>query len=269
LSWSPNGETDLLGYKIYRSNFISAEFSEINHSTLPLTAYTDSINVKTLSTKVFYKLAAFDTRMNRSAYSTVVEVELPDVIPPLPPTIKDIRPQPNAIFLAWNPSTSNDVASYELQRRPNDTLQWRPIRNFTAKDSSFYSDKSVSGTASYQYQIVAIDKSKLKSLPSNAVWGKALPNNSRPSIENFSAQVDRENKSITLQWRYGEKDVAKYLIYRAAGDEPMTLYKSVSGESESFVDVSLKMNTDYQFRIKCVFTDGSEGLYSSVKKMKY
>lgn len=269
LSWSPNHETDLLGYKLYRSNFASAEFSEINHSVLTATAYTDSVNVKTLSTNIFYKLAAFDKRMNRSLFSTVVEVELPDVIPPQPPTIKDVQPQPNAIFLAWVPSASSDVASYELQRRPADSSQWRPIRSFATNDSSFYHDKSVTNTSSYQYQIVAVDKSKLKSLPSNTVWGKALSNHSRPVIKNFSAQVDREKKSITLQWRYDERDVAKYLIYRAAGDEPMTLYKSVSGKSESFVDVGLKMNTDYQFRIKCVFKDGSDGLYSSVKKVKY
>src|SRR5258708_38915675 len=136
LSWTSNRETDLLGYRVYRSNFLSAEFSQINPSTLSLASYSDTVNIKTLSTKVFYKLAAFDKRLNRSLFSQVVEVELPDVIPPMPPSIKEIRPDSKGIFIAWNPSSSDDVVSYRLERKVKDSTQWKSIKILTSKDST-------------------------------------------------------------------------------------------------------------------------------------
>lgn len=269
LSWVPNQENDLLGYKVYRSNFSSAEFSQVNRATLSLASYSDSLNIKTLTTKVYYKVAAFDKRMNRSVYSTIVEAELPDIIPPLPPVIREIRPDSKGIILLWNSSSSQDVASYQLERKAKDSSQWRVIKNFTTKDSSVYKDVNVIANSPYQYRIIAIDKSKLKSAPSNVVVGKTLINNQRPPVKNITAQVDREKKTITLQWKYDEKDVSKFLIYRAEGNEAMTLYKTIVGDIKFFVDVNLRMETDYQFRIKCVFKDGSESLFSSAKKIRY
>lgn len=269
LSWMPNQEKDLLGYRIYKSNFLSAEFSQVNPSTISLNTYSDSLNIKTLTTKVFYKLAAFDKRLNRSVFSQVVEAELPDVIPPMPPSIKEIRPDSKGIFIAWNPSASEDGKSYSLERRVKDSLQWRIIKEFNAKDSTVYLDINVSGSLTYSYRIIAMDKNKLKSPPSNVVTVKSLANNQRPPIKDITVQADREKKIITLRWKYDEKGVSKYLIYRAEGDGPMALYKTVSNDVNGFADIDQRMNTDYFFRVKIVFKNGSESSYSRIVKVKY
>lgn len=269
LSWAPNHENDLLGYKIYRSNFSSTEFSEINHSVLFITSYSDRLNIKTLSAKVFYKLAAFDKRMNRSHYSTVVEAELPDVIPPQPPQFKEIRPDSSGIFLAWNKSSSGDVICHQLQRKVVDSTLWKNIRSFNEKDSSFYLDLKLNQKLKYQYQLIAIDKNGLRSAPSITVMGKALENKVRLAIKNLTAQVNRESKTISLRWEYNEPGVSKYLIYRATGDEPMALYKTISGNSTNFTDANLKMDTRYQYRVKSVFWGGDKSEFSKEIKMKY
>jgi len=269
LSWTPNHEKDLIGYRLYRSNFLNAEFSQINASTTPSNTYSDSVNIKTLSTKIYYKVAAFDKRLNRSVFSQVVEAELPDVIPPQPPTIKEIRPDSTGILLAWNKSSSDDVASYQLQRKAADSARWKTIKVFNKKDSAFYLDLKLDRKRSYQYQVIAVDKKGLKSIPSNTVLGKALINVMMPPIKNLTAQVDREKKTITLHWKYNEKGVSKYLIYRAMNDELITLYRTVPGGSLSFEDVNVKMDTKYKYRIKCVFSDNSVSAFSPDNSVKF
>jgi fibronectin type 3 domain-containing protein len=269
LSWTANREKDLLGYRLYRSNFLNAEFSQINPSVFPGNAYSDSLNIKTLSTKIYYKLAAFDKRLNRSVFSQVVEVELPDVIPPQPPMIKEIRPDSTGILLVWNRSSSDDVSSYQLQRKAADSTRWKTTKVFNNKDSAFYLDLKVDKKRSYQYRVIAIDKRGLKSIPSNTVSGKALVNTMMPPVKNLTAQVDRDKKTITLHWKYDERGVSKYLVYRAMNDELITLYRTVPGGSLSFEDVNVKMDTKYKYRIKCVFNDSSVSGFSSDSSVKF
>ena len=65
--------------------------------------------------------------------------------------------------------------------------------------------------------------------------------------------MDRTEKSITLSWKCKEKNVTKFLIYRAVKDESLSLYTSVSGSNYTMKDVNLRMGSDYKFGIKAVF----------------
>ncbi len=269
LSWTSNRETDLLGYRVYRSNFLSAEFSQINPSTLSLASYSDTMNIKTLSTKIFYKLAAFDKRLNRSLFSQVVEAELPDVIPPMPPFIKEIRPEASGILIRWTTSASEDVVSYQLLRKAKDSVQWKLIKGFKIEDSTSYIDRRVRPKMNYQYRMIAIDKGGLKSTPSNSVSVIAPDVDERQSIKDITAEVDRENKSITLKWKYSNQNVSRYLIYRSANGEMLTLYKSVPGNSQGFYDAYLNINTTYNYRVKALLNDGAESGFSKEIRLRY
>ena len=115
----------------------------------------------------------------------------------------------------------------------------------------------------------AFDKSKLKSISSNLVFGEALRSDQRPAVKNVSARADRENQAITLTWSYKETTVSKYLIYRAIENEPMTLYKTISGNEQGFKDANLKMNTKYSFCVKAVFLNGNMSELSKKIEIKY
>lgn len=269
LTWTANVEKDLRGYHVYRSHFSTAEFSQVNKQMLNTPEFADSLTVKALNKKIYYRIAAFDKRINRSLYSQVVEAELPDVVPPQPPQIIEINPQSNGLFLKWNKSSSDDVVSYRLERKPQDSLGWKIIKSFAENDSTKFTDLKISKSKTYQYRLIALDKSGHHSQPSNLVSGKALLSSLRPAIKNLTAKADRENKTITLQWKYDEKGVSKYQIYRAAGDEPMTLYRTVSGETFGFADSGVRMNTIYKYRVKCVFQDGEQSGLSDDKEVKF
>jgi uncharacterized protein len=269
LTWIANKENDLLGYRIYRSNFANSEYSQINRDPMSSITYRDSINIRRLDSKIYYKLVAVDKRFNPSDYSTPVIVELPDVIPPLPPVIESIRSTSAGVKITWTPSASDDVVSYRLLRRPLNSIGWDTIKVVKAQDSLSFTDRNLEVRREYQYSTIAIDKSKLKSPFSSPITGRLINNLIKPAITDFKAEVDRTEKSITLRWKYNEKNVAKFLIYRAINDEPLSLYKSVPGNSFNFKDVNLRMGASYNYRVKSVFRNGVESNFSTELKTDF
>lgn len=70
LSWSPNSDSDLAGYHIYRSESASGNYIRINSALHTTTNYTDSSLAS--NTTYFYKITAVDTSNNESSTSISV-----------------------------------------------------------------------------------------------------------------------------------------------------------------------------------------------------
>ncbi|MBS1506690.1 MAG: hypothetical protein JSS79_08595 [Bacteroidetes bacterium] len=268
MSWVANTEKDLKGYHIYRSNFSGAEFSQVNKEMVGTSMFQDSINVRTLTKKIYYKIAAFDKRMNRSPFSQVVEAELPDVVPPMPPSITEIKPEKGGIKIKWKASPSDDVTAYRVERRASDSADWQIKKNIN-KDSTAFQDLRPTKNKLYYYRLLSVDNAGLKSVASNVVSAKFIINDGAPVVKNFRAEADRERKAVILTWRISESEVIKYMIYRAMGDEPLSLYKTIPADSSSYEDYEVKMNTTYRYRIKSVSKDGRESGFGVEKNIQF
>jgi len=85
-TWSPNSESDLTGYNIYRSTTSGSGYIKINSSIIIKTAapqYVDSIN-GTVDANYYYVVTAVDTSGNESAYSNEGSTHI-DTSAPAPP----------------------------------------------------------------------------------------------------------------------------------------------------------------------------------------
>ena len=71
-----------------------------------------------------------------------------------------------------------------------------------------------------------------------------------------------------LRWTYNN-NVNKFIVYRSRGDEPVSMYGAVQGNLKEFVDRKLEFNTTYRYRVKAVFADGSESMYSDEVVVNY
>jgi hypothetical protein len=80
----------------------------------------------------------------------------------------------------------------------------------------------------------------------------------RKSIDDIKIAADRTNTKIILTWKYEGHGADKILIYRAEGNENVTLYKSIRGDASQFADKQVRINASYTYYLKVIFKDGAE-----------
>lgn len=268
LQWSKNTEQDLLGYRVFRSNFKNSEYSQVTVSPTRLDNYADTVNVETLTSKIYYKIVAVDTRFNTSLFSSVVELELPDKIPPVPPALTSVRATKQGIALTWRNSSSEDVVEHRIYRKSQYGVNWQVIKVFTSRDSLSFLDK-VSYEQTFQYCIRAIDRRGLASVATKPVSAKALVSpESFPKIT-ITAVADRTAKTVVLNWKHGDMRVVKYVVYRSGPGEPLSLYKTLQSQQQKLIDSNVTMNTTYSYRVKAILGNGVETPFSEAVTIMY
>lgn len=260
ISWKTNTEKDLYGYRVFRSNDEKGEYSQITRSTRLPNNYTDTIELKTLTKYVFYKLVAIDKNYNPSGFSETLKLKRPDIVPPAPPAFTSVVALTQGIGLKWFRSPSEDVVKHELLRTQAGEDSWKILAFFTDTTQS-YIDESAGLNQKFSYKLRAIDESYLMA-ESKPVISQRLDLKIQPNVVNFRGIADRDNQHILLKWAYKQLGVSKYLLYKAEVDKPLRLFKMIDAKADSFTDAQLYINTAYEYRIKAVFTDGTESGFS-------
>ena len=75
LDWTDAPETDVVGYRVYRSSTAGGTFDELTSSPVPTSSYVDA--TAPANVESFYRVVAVDTSDNVSAASTVVSATRP------------------------------------------------------------------------------------------------------------------------------------------------------------------------------------------------
>lgn len=270
LNWDKNSEPDLLGYRVFRANHKTDEFSQVTKDPVSVNQFIDTINIKTLTKNIYYKLSAVDQHFNPSDFSEILELHRPDKIPPVQAVFTQVTTDEYGIHLSWINSSSEDVEKHILYRRTEQDDTWRLVNVFNITDSiSNYNDTiSIPGTI-YQYTLLAVDENGLESKPSNPVKMRAFEKKIRPPVKDIKFRADRDNKLIYITWEYPYDGVSRFLIYRALNDEPLNLHNSVSYNNFEFEDIKLKPNNNFSYRIKVVYVDGTQSAFSEKFEVKF
>ncbi|MCU0440382.1 MAG: hypothetical protein MUC49_21025 [Raineya sp.] len=263
LTWKKGKETDLYGYRVFRSNFENQEYSQISKEPIRTTMFIDTISTKTLSKKVFYKIVALDEVFNASDFSKALPLKRPDKIPPVPANFVHYEAKEEGIFLKWASSSSEDVKKHLLYRKEQGAKDWKLIQMFEGKNTQNYLDKDTDLSTVYAYILVAVDETGLESNPSKPIMAKRLDNKIRGAIEKFEVVADRTKKEIKLSWEYPEKGVYAFWIYRSEKGKPLRLLTSVQDASaKTYIDKEAALNREYQYAIKAIFKDNAQSKMS-------
>lgn len=262
LSWNKNKENDLMGYRIFRANNPNEEYSQLTISPTEYEFYYDCAELKSLNSKLYYKIIATDKRYNNSEYSEALMVKKPDVVPPTAPVFTNFEVKDGIVYLEWANSSSDDVQAQLLYRKENDEKEWKLILEDKNKLEK-YQDKTVTAGNIYRYALFAKDDSKLISVPSPNVALEVPKSNLMPAIKGFYAQANTATNTIDLSWSYKEPNVEFFELYKATGDQPLQLMQQVLPITKQLADPNITINTKYQYAIRAVFTDGS------VSKMQF
>ncbi|WP_423147364.1 fibronectin type III domain-containing protein [Rubrolithibacter danxiaensis] len=269
LNWQKNAETDLFGYRVYRSNTEQGDYVQITRKATTVAFYTDTIELKTLAKTLFYKIVAVDNHFNPSEFSAVLRLERPDILPPSSPSFTKVIGKTTGIYLEWNSSSSEDVVKQELLRKSSAIPKWEVIKSFGDTDTSNnFLDITADTKTSYQYCIRAIDKANLFS-DSQPFSAKRIDLGLKPAIGSLKTLIDRDKMEILLSWKYTEPGVRNYLLYKAEEGKPLRLIKTIDGKEKEFTDTDLYVNTIYHYQLKALFTDGSESSFTSLIRVNY
>lgn len=271
LKWEAGKEPDLLGYRVYRSNFDAHEYGQVTKGALSDPVFYDTINLKTLTQKIYYKVVAIDRHFNPSDLSAAVVVKKPDLLPPAVPAFTNIAyDNGKGIQLQWMASSSTDLKHHLLYKRTSADNTWRLNKVIVASDrSGTFTDIEVHNKQAYEYRLIAVDSAGLESAPSASMRISVNDRGNKPIPADVSVKPDKDKKQIVLTWRYNLAGVQQFRIYRKGEDGHMRLFASVPGNLLHFSDRQLTLNTPYEYTVQAVFTDGAQSPFSKSVKIVY
>ena len=268
LAWRANLEADLLGYRVFKANRADEEFVEVTQEILPKPAFTDSVNLQTLTRQVCYKVVAVDRNYNPSAYSAPLELQRPDLILPAAAQFRRVEQRGDTIRLEWDNSPSDDVIRCELYRQEKATTAALRLREWSPKDNvTAYEDARAYPGQTYRYLVKVFDAAGnvTESVSKDFYYETGI----RPPVTNWRVTVDRTQKRIVLDWQYAQLEATQCQIYRGRAGEPLRLYKTLPGNPGEFVDQDLAVNNAYVYKIRLNGKGGVQTQLSEGVKAEY
>lgn len=263
IHWNWGKENDLAGYKIFFSNAPKDVFTPLGASLQTDTLFTDSITLKTLTKKIFYKIIAYDRNMNASPGSEILELYKPDIIPPVAAIIHGFNVSDTGVVLQWYRSASDDVAAQKLYRREDTSAAWSLLSALPATDTT-YSDNSAEQQHHYSYTIETLDSSGLssgKSFPLNVyVYAKGYTG----IIKDFKA--DKNDSSVVLSWSLPGDGVNYYILFKGKNNEGLKMAGNIPGNELHYEELTGKGS--FQYAIKAVYKNGKESAVSDVRNIE-
>lgn len=277
LSWQPNAEPDLLGYKVFRCQRKGEEAVNITYdSILVSSVWRDTVNLNLLNPGVYYHVKAIDRRYNESPLSAPLYLNRPDTIRPVPPLFRGFTLSTNGVRLRWANSFSRDVVRHTLYRREVTNGGWQMLTVFALRDTiqngqsialsdTAWIDQSAQASRSYTYLLLAQDAGGLVS-DSTAQLVVDVPaslGNQQPYFGVLNAQANADRQAVSLSWSYDAPGIAEYQIYRSVGTMPLGLWRMISGLETTTDDENVKADSVYRYSIRASFRDGTVSNWQS------
>jgi uncharacterized protein len=254
LTWMPNTEKDLMGYRVFRSNGIDGEYAQLSKTILINSSYTDTITLNTLTKNVFYKLAAVDKRYNSSDLSDVCVLKRPDIVPPAPPIITSAKCTSTGVLISWLNSPSSDLKSSNLYRiQGNDTsLVAKPVGISSIEDTL-----GLKSAGELKYSMVAVDSADNLSTSSNTVIARCKGISiSEEKIILKGTIINEENgPSVLLEWNL-PKNAKKVLLYKSLNEGKLTIYKTLLRE-KVYIDKNVIQGLNNHYLVRIELENGS------------
>lgn len=204
LYWDGNKESDLAGYRVYRSTSSTVALTAENRmtgDTLSGGGYTGPL--PQTGDKCYYVVTAVDTHGNESVASRTAMYYTRDLTGPVDTAHNARATEDEAgVTLTWDASerTSDDFAGYSVFRslKPRDAKAPRYDVGKGVKGTSF-TDAAPPPGVTYYYWVVAVDHAGNGGPLSNELAVTVVGNKTAPAALTGVTAVPKEN-GITLSW---------------------------------------------------------------------
>ena len=250
LTWKSNTEKDLTGYRIYRGLKDDDENEMLLLNVTPQieTTFVDTFNEKA-GTKFIYKVTALDMSFNESE-KAVVWMQLPDVIAPSAPFLKEANYVRNQVVLKWDAVLTDAILGYDVYRiADGNELK---INNEPIKELQF-NDTSLLQKGVYEYYVKAIDSAKLVSKPSNKL--AITTTNSENKQIQLTVSQDIRARKVQLKIEGIEVEmIQEAKLFRKSGDSGF-LRVPFQVSNTLFTDETSEEGVIYEYYVEVFTTD--------------
>ncbi|EKD26119.1 MAG: fibronectin type III protein, partial [uncultured bacterium] len=225
VSWAANTESDLAGYRIYRSTGVGA-YSRIASTTTSVRTYTNT--GLTPSTTYNYKVIAYDTTDANNdtaadfitylaACSSISATTSANAVPAVLTGVAINDSANNSLVISWNRNNESDLAGYNIYRSIAGAAYVRLNSTVIAPAALSYTNTGLTQGTSYSYQVCAIDNASQEGARTTV---SAVPG--RPVTPQGLAAASG-NRQVTLSWTSNkESDLSGYNVYLNSGSGSST-----------------------------------------------
>jgi fibronectin type 3 domain-containing protein len=261
LRWKVGNERDLLGYQVWFANQSDHTFHAVSN-VLQDSVFTDTLNLSTLTEDIFYKIQAVDLSYATSPFSAVLKLKKPDRVPPVVPVFTDYAVTDSTITVNWAKSNSIDVTKTLLFRKEDNGAPVL-LKELRYNDSS-YVDKKVKKDKLFEYTLVAVDDSGMKSKTSFPLSLRPYDAGKREGVKNLTvaATPNEQDGSVNLSWQFTPSKDVQFVIFRRVGNGDMSKYASISGEQLSFKDNRITKGETYKYSVMVIYRGGGSSALS-------
>ena len=247
LTWKPNKERDILGYRIFRSQTDEEEMIPLNDIAITDTVFVDFVNLKLLNHKVYYAVAALDERYNQSDKSPVVEVIKHETIPPTSPLIREIKVENGKNIILWVSGSEESLAGYELLRKADGEDEFTLLASLSETGNCIYEDEDVENNKAYIYHIKSRSRTGLLSEPSPDYKVRAINRSDAKHPIIFAATPRKEG--VILNWEIPTTEVANIQLFKKTGDGTLSLFREGVAVMGEIKDENVVPGTKYEYML--------------------
>lgn len=250
LTWHRGTESDLYGYRVLMANDSTHEFSQATNLILQDTIFMDSVEMRTTTAVVYYRVVAVDTRQYHSAASDICVIRRPDVLAPISPMVGDVVVSDVSVMITFERSPSEDVR-YHVLERAGANGQWYTIDTTTAEGTLFV-DTTATPRLQHRYRLVAVDTAGLRSNPSTEVSARPYGRRVHSAVSNLVVALDTTSQTARLSWAYSVPPSEDYwfVVLRAYDDYDFAMIGSVRSNEFQYIDKAMLGAGRYRYAIQ-------------------
>jgi fibronectin type 3 domain-containing protein len=262
LLWTANSEPDLLGYAVFRSikNDPTKPYERITPEIIKTANFKDNLN-KVAQNEFFYKVAAIDTAFNISTPSDFAVSAMPDVTPPIPPTIIKVKLEENGNTIQWLPSMGEPISNYIVYRcNGEDTTNCQIISdNLLTGTTNQFLDETAEKGSLIGYKIIAKDEVGNLSVASNIFMVKTKNEETvGEATSKFSVNYVSRRKQNVVKWKKIERINTKgIMVYRKVAEGRLVPITSLLDTAEEYKDKAVAIGKTYSYQLRTYFNNGT------------
>ena len=277
LVWDAVTDSDTWGYFVHRSlndeKNEDNEFIILNKEPVIETSYSEELP-KNVKNKFVYKVVAVDSAYNRSTFSSLSVVKLPDVTPPQSPFIKNIHTDHSTIKIQWLAYHEDGLAGFDIFRPSDlDSAKYYKINKerIGPELSEFVDGVTIAGE-NYFYYLVAIDEAGNISTPSGVFKGKSdsgkggkeSSHHDELAVTSLKVKLIKKKRKVKLTWVNPTLD--NFIGVTVYGGTSKNELKPISGKimDTFFTDSNIKKGTVF-YQIRTYDDHGHKSLSKTLK----